>query len=149
MRTAATWILLSAAALSASAQESDRTETLRRLKSVRVSVDFRNHPLSGALDELREATGLNLVLDAGADGREKRVTLRLRNVSAGSALRLMLESMELSFAFRHGAIVVAPPGRFPGRTRLEIYDVKSLVYGIHDFPGVSIALDSGAGVVFG
>ena len=149
MRTAATWILLSAAALSASAQESNRTETLRRLKSVQVSVDFRNLPLSDALDELREATGLNLVLDAGADGREKRVTLRLRNVGAGSALRLMLEPMELSFAFRHGAIVVAPPGRFPDRTGLEIYDVKSLVYGIHDFPGVSIALDSGAGVVFG
>lgn len=146
MRIAMAGLLLCMTALPGLAQETGRPEAVRRLDSTRISVDFRNIPLSGALDYLREATKINFVLRADATSR---VDLRLRDVSARSVLNLMLTPLELTFAYRNGAIVIAPPGRIPNRVRLQIYDVKDLAYGIRDFPGISITLDSGAGVVIG
>lgn len=115
--------------LAAADQEVDR-----RLDT-RISVDFRGESLSEAIDVVRGATGLNIIV---AEGGETPVRAKLLEVRARSLLKLILEVNGL-MATLDGEAIVVRFRRCRG-TALRVYDVRGLLAKIEDFPGPRIEL---------
>jgi len=135
--------LLAMAAL-AYAGDTGREDTVRKLETMKVTVDFQDIKLSEAMDYLREVTGLNFVLlprAAEKDG-DFKVRLRARDLSVKSTLKLMLSGRGLTVAFRDGALVVLPQEDLQENVVLELYDVRSQLIRLQDFPGPRMELVS-------
>jgi hypothetical protein len=97
-----------------------------------VNLNFRDAPLSQVLDDLRTAHGLNIVIDRPALDREgialnRGVTVRLEGVSLRSALKLLLETMQLTYDVRDGALVVTTPAASAGKVVRVVYPVGKLL----------------------
>lgn len=116
-------------------------EDVRKLENGKVSVDFRDTSLEDAIDFVREFAAINLIVDPRV--HDRRVTLKLRDVSLKSCLRLMLRPLDLKLAYREGAWVVVPR-EAAGRLALRVYDVRDVLLKVQDFPGPKVEL-SGPG----
>ena len=142
MRTI-TAILLMAAAAAAG----DSREDIARKLETKVSINLRGARLSDAIEIFRQATGLNFVM---VDGAERAVSLTVRDLSARSALRLLLAPADLAAAFESGAVVIRSRQSLAGAVTLQIYDVRAAMAKIKDFPGPRVELrPNGAGGMFG
>jgi hypothetical protein len=76
-----------------------------------VSVDFNDQPLAEVLEQFRELTGLNIVhdkpaLDDEGIGMDQPVTLKLKDVPAGVALKWTLNHCRLGFKIEDDLVVV-------------------------------------------
>src|SRR5215471_18549408 len=81
-------------------------DSVRRLETMKITVDFEDVKLPEAVDYLRDVTGLNLVILPKAmekDG-ESKVRLKVKDLSVKSVLRLILGSRGLTATYRDGAI---------------------------------------------
>ncbi len=139
MRTTAAALLVAAAAW---AGDEGRVDALRKLETMRVSVDFQDVKLSEAVDYLRDVTGLNFVVDpkAAEAGREAKVRLKAKDLTVKSALKLMLGGRGLAATWREGAVVILPEGELQDPTSLRMYDVRAMLMAIQDFPGPKMEL---------
>lgn len=136
-------MILAAGAASAG----DSREDAARKLEMKVSVDFRGGTLSDAIPYLREATGLNFEVEEGA---ETPLRLTLKDVSAKSALRLILEPASLSATFEQGAVLIRKRRNTGGEATLRIYDVRSAMLKLKDFAGPRIEMRGlGSGILFG
>jgi hypothetical protein len=104
-----------------------------RLAATRCSTDFRDAPLSAALDFFRDLAGVNLVVDRRVfdelPDAALRVNLALTDVTAADALALLLETTGLSLQERDGYGWITPGGvrgGLGGEPALAIYDVRDL-----------------------
>ena len=122
-----------------------------RLDRLRVSFVFHNDPLSRALDEFRDKTGANLIVDweeladEGVTG-DTPVTAHLTDVPAPEALRIILASAysrrgkarwvrlsnrTVDFGLRNGVIMVTGGERGylapSSHGYLRVYDVRDLM----------------------
>ncbi len=139
--------LVLAMAVPAAAQDKVRQETEAKLKSVRVTLDFRNAPLEAVTDYLREIAAINLVLDPKVREKNIVVTLKVSEIALGSALTLILKPHACGVLFRDGVLQVLPQDRIDDLTlRMELYDCRDILYPIRDFPGVDFVLSEGLGV---
>lgn len=87
----------------------------------KVSFQFQETTLSKALDFFRRTGGMNIVLDsAAADLREKRFTLKLKDVRAESGLAWTARLMGLEYAVRDEAIFLARRDDMPVDWRGEM-----------------------------
>jgi hypothetical protein len=136
MRTITAALLAAAAAWAGD----EKGDALRRLETMRVSVDFQDARLSEAVDYLREATGLNFVLQAGGAEGEAKVRLKARDLAVKSVLKLMLSGRGLAAAWREGAVVILPESEVQDQTTLRMYDVRAMLVKIQDFPGPRMEL---------
>lgn len=113
-------------------------EVRRTLAAQRVTVSFQATPFEECVDFLRDATGLNLVVSKGAQERvkDRKVTLRLRNVRLKSCLELLLEQAdpELRYGVRHGVLTIGLKDEWRRAMRLEVYFVGDLLHQPPDFP---------------
>jgi hypothetical protein len=107
---AATLITALGGVVDARAQELDPAEEARREAALRrlASVDFDDTPAGEAVEFLRQVSGLPVVLDPEA--RERRITLRVREVSVRSVLDLMCTTGGLERSEFAGVIYVHLPG---------------------------------------
>jgi type II secretory pathway component GspD/PulD (secretin) len=140
-------LLAAAPAFAQGADESDtrKNEVLRKLDSMRVSMDFTDRPLEEVLGFLRDFSGLNIVTDAevAAMGEDQlKVTLRVKDLLLKSVLKLMLSSKNLTATYKEGVILVVPKGKVDKAVVLQIYDVRDLLVAIQDFPGPRVELVS-------
>ena len=133
--------LLAMAAL-AYAGDTGREDTVRKLETMKVTVDFQDLKLSEAMDYLREVTGLNFVLLPRAAEKEGdfKIRLKARDLSVKSTLKLMLSGKGLTVAYRDGALVVLPQEDLQDSVVLEMYDVRSQLMSLQDFPGPRMEL---------
>src|SRR5262245_61057615 len=92
-------LLLTAAA----AWAGDTRDDVARKFEIKVSVDLRGVRLADAIDFFRQQTGITFVL---IDGADLPVRLTVRDLSARSALRLLLASADLGAAFENGVVVI-------------------------------------------
>ena len=131
-------------ALALSAQDAAREDAVRKLSTQRVTVDFEQVKLTEALDFLRDATGLNLVLLPAAvvKDAEQPVRLKAKDLSVKSVLNLLLRSRGLTVAWRDGALAVVPAEEVQEDVALKIYDVRSHLLKLPDFPGPRMELVS-------
>ena len=82
-------------AMSMAARADDfRGETVRKLDTMKVSVDFEDVKLPEALDYLRDFTGLNLVVlpKAMEKDADTKIRLKVKDLSVRSVLKLLLAS---------------------------------------------------------
>lgn len=129
----------------ATAFAGDSTDDAARKLETRVSVDFRGTPMADVLEVLRGATGLNLI---AVEGLQTSVTLSVRDVSAKSALRLILQPAGLGAKIEGGAVVIRSRQALEGAVTLRIYDVRSRLVKVRDFPGPRMEL-AGPGPICG
>jgi tetratricopeptide (TPR) repeat protein len=108
-----------------------------KLRSIRVTADLADAPLTAVVDHLREITGLNLHLSGVPDGR---ATFRVADARLDDALRSVLAPRDLAHVVRDGGVLIVPAAELRRGVRLELYDVQDLTYGMQDFPGVDISL---------
>jgi hypothetical protein len=131
-----------------------REDAVRKLETLRITVDFENVKLPEAVDYLRDVTGLNLILLPKAlekDG-EAPIRLKVKDLSVKSVLKLLLGSHGLTAAYRDGAIVILPKEELQDTTAMRLFDVRALQVKIQDFAGPVVELTSpsskkGPGVV--
>jgi len=124
--------------------DAGRAAALRRLDSLKISVDFRETGLPAAVDYLREATGLNIVVSPRVAEKEPdlRFTLRVRDLSARAVLRLMLRPRDLAVAWREGALQVVTREELGSGVVLKMYDVRAHLVKVQDFVGPRMELSS-------
>lgn len=113
-----------------------RDDVVRRLKT-KISLNLRDATLAGALEVFRAATDLNFVAVEGAD---TSVSLTVRDVSARSALRLLLQPAGLGATYEEGAVVIRSRRSLAAPVTLRIYDVRSTLVRLQDFPGSRVEL---------
>jgi len=131
----------------AAAAAGDSREDVQRKLEAKVSIQLRQVRLADALDVFRNATGLNFV---AAEGGELAVSLTVHDVSAKSALRLLLAPADLSAAFENGAVVIRSRKSLAGAATLKVYDVRATLVKVQDFPAPRMGLlGPVVGVVFG
>lgn len=132
--------------MAALAAAGDSREDLQRKLETRITVELKQVRLADALDVFRSGTGLNFV---AVDGRDLAVSLTVRDLSARSALRLLLAPADLSAVFENGAVVIRNRQSLAGAATLKLYDVRATLVKIQDFPAPRMGLAGTAGVVFG
>jgi len=119
-----------------------REDAVRKLETMKVTVDFENVKLPEAIDYLRDVTGLNLVLLPKAmekDG-ETSIKLKVKELSVRSVLKLLLGSRGLAASYRDGAIVILPKEDLQSSTVMRLFDVRALQVKIQDFEGPKVEL---------
>src|SRR5436853_7651074 len=106
-----------------------REDSVHKLETMKVTVNFEDVRLPDAVDYLRDVTGLNLVLlpkamDKDADSR---IRLKVKDLSAKSVLKLLLAPRGLTVTWRDGALVVLPKEDLQDSTVMRMFDVRSLM----------------------
>ena len=146
MRTLTALAILAA---TATAQDPARDEAVRKLSALKVSVDFEKVRLPDALDYLRDVSGLNVVVTPSAMVKEGDAVLSLKakDLSVRSVLKLMLHGRGLAATWRDGALVVLPAEELSTAVKMQIYDVRSHLLKLPDHPGPKVELigNSGSG----
>jgi hypothetical protein len=135
--------------------DDSRAETIRKLDTMKVSVDFEDVKLPEALDYLRDFTGLNLVVLPKAMEKEgdTKIRLKVKDLSVKSVLKLLLASRGLTVGYRDGALVVLPKEDLQDATTMKLFDVRSLLVKLQDHAGPRMELvqpgKSGVGPIMG
>jgi len=132
MKTALAILLTASVALAG-----DGREDVARKLETKISVDLRGVRLADAIEMFRQATGLTFVT---ADGGDRTVHLTARDLSARSALRLILAPLDLAAAYENGAVVIRSRRSLVGVTTLKIYDIRGATVKLQDFAGPRLDL---------
>jgi hypothetical protein len=138
MKTVALILAMAACAFA----DNGREDAVRKLETMKVTVDFDNVKLPEAVDYLRDVTGLNLVILPKAmekDG-ETPIRLKVKELSVKSVLKLLLNNRGLTATYRDGALVVLPKEDLQNDVPMRIFDVRALQVKIQDFAGLKVEL---------
>jgi beta-lactamase regulating signal transducer with metallopeptidase domain len=105
-------------------------------------VNFNNVALSDAVDFLRDVTGANVFVnwkalhDAGVE-RTSPVSARMRDVSFGKALTILLDGVErrepLGYTVAEGVITITSRADLEKDVVTRVYDVRDLIVPIPDY----------------
>jgi hypothetical protein len=133
-------------------QDERKTDALRRLETMRITLDFQNAPLEDVAGFLRDATGMNFVIDSELHARlapeQLKVTFKVKDLQLKSALRLLLSTRDMSAVWREGVIFIQHREKSAAAaTTLRVYDVRDLFFKIEDFPGPSMELGQRPGTL--
>jgi len=95
-------------------------------------LEFSDQPLESVLDFLQEQYGIPIQLNVQALEEaglsvDEPVTVNLRNISLRSALRLMLDRLELTTVIRDEVLMITTPEDAAARLITCVYDVRNLV----------------------
>ncbi|HEV3028320.1 MAG TPA: hypothetical protein VG457_12150 [Planctomycetota bacterium] len=140
-----------------------------RLKSVRITIEMKDTPLSGILDYVREISGIMFQADPELDCDRIMLNFKVTDVRLDQALDLMGMTNSFEWDVRYGAIFVARPDRMLtlprlgrwrtqekseaakaivqklGRMKLDLSFEKSeledLLFFIRDASGINLILD--------
>lgn len=120
-------------------------ELARRLRTVRLSVEWDRLSADEALASLRERTGLACVLSASARealARESpKISLHLRDLALGDLLYLLAAQLgDYRFAARHGILLLVRGEEHRPAAVLKIYDIRAITAPRRDFPGPRLSL---------
>ncbi len=145
-----------AALIIALAQESGRSapEVQRvrdKLAATKITLDFNNAKLDEVIAYFQEYSGLNFHLDADVRTKEgedpARITLKVKEISLKTALKLILNPRELGCVYRDGVILITTKAKLGTQTVTRVYDVRDLLFRLRDFAGprVELTVPGGAG----
>lgn len=108
----------------------------------RVTLDFRDAPLSDVIDFLRDATKVNIVVAPAVTLSAPSITLKASDMTLGNTLHWITKLSNTHMGFIHGALFISDqPVKEASVTRL--YDISSMTMPIRDFPGPQLALNAG------
>lgn len=106
-------------------------------------INFDGAPFSDVIDFLRDQTSQNILVDwrameaAGVD-RNAPVSARMRNVSAGKALRIILDhvggdTVKLSYAVDGNIVNVSTADALAKETVTRVYDIRDMIIEVPDY----------------
>jgi hypothetical protein len=123
-------------------------EIAQRLDSQRLSLNFEETGFADAIDFLRDATGLNIVLSQKAKELTEnapKLKLKLKDVKTRNALELVLTQTDpqLRYGVKHGVLSIGVNDDWKDKNLiLDVIEVKDLVYRPPDFPAPQAGLDA-------
>lgn len=125
-------------------------EVKERWKNQKVSFHFQDAPLLEVIDVFGDLTNQNILVDPFVSSRgDLSVSLSLKSVSARSALSLLVQAAGVAWVWKEGVIWITTKEKAYQEVKLQIYDVRDLLYPIQDFPGIDLQLSgSSLGVTF-
>ncbi|MCK6481949.1 MAG: hypothetical protein L6R43_17920 [Planctomycetes bacterium] len=135
-----------APAPAAAARRTPRTkrEALAVLDSLELSVAWEDLPLRDAVEHLSTVTGVNLVLGPAllkeGDLDVRKVTLKLRGVTAKQVLEFLVEGQGLAVGFRTGVLLVTTVKEARGAPVLKLHPAGDFTFVLRDFPGPEMEL---------
>jgi hypothetical protein len=111
---------------------SETEERIRRALNKPVSVDFHETPLDFAVAFLEDSCAIPVVIDSKGLKEigitpDARVSLRAFRTSVRSALRLILQQLDLTYTICGDALLITTPERAERRFAVGIYPVGDLV----------------------
>ncbi len=134
--------LLLAFAVEGRADDQGRRAAIEKMKTQRISLDFKDSSIRDFATFLASVTGISFVVDPElAKGEELAITLEVKALSVTNVLAL-IESMHGVVAdIRDGGVVVLTrPDRVVQAFERRVFDVRDLLFTIKDFPGPSIGI---------
>ncbi len=142
-------LCLVAASVASAGDDPLRDEIVSKLNNMKVSLDFRETPLTDVMDFIREMSGINVLIDPkvydAVDSEKLNITVRVDDLQLGAALRLMLGLRDLTAVYREGVLLVVTKASLQDEVYTKIYDVHDLLQPITDFVGPVIELNTGEG----
>jgi Ca-activated chloride channel family protein len=111
-----------------------------KLKSIRITIDLKNAPLTAVVDYVREVSGLNLHLQGIEKPDQQVMSVKVQDTVLDAALRSILAPRGQGFEIKDGVVIITTEEAIRKRVRLELHDVQDLTYGMQDFPGVDVTL---------
>jgi len=128
-----------------SAKEEPWVAQLHERLNQRITFEFQDTALEDVINFLRQVTGTTIVVapDVAAAGGGT-VTLKVKDMRFGDALKWILELTSLKMALQNQAIYISSTPIL-GAVALRMYDVTDLVSPVRDFPGRELAFNAGAG----
>ncbi len=148
MKSLAVAVALALGSLTASAQDTVRSEYEGKLNNIKVTLDFQNAPLDAVVDYLREISGMNIFTDSKVRDKTLVISIKVTEISLRSVLGLILKPHDCDILFKDGVLQLMTKADVADKTmRMEIYDCRDILYPISNFPGVDIDLGTLSGVV--
>ncbi len=126
---------------------------LRGRLDQRLTFEYQDQPFDDVIKFLREVTGVNIVVATtvtaggapGAGGAASKpvgnVSLKVKDMRFGDALKWILEMTNLHMALQDQAIFISP-NAVSGSVTLKMYDVTDLIQQARDLPGRELAYAS-------
>ena len=136
-------VVLVAVGPAAAGQDDGARRAREILATRRITLDFQNARLGEVIAYLQEFSGLNFHIDAEAlkDRDDDRITIKVKDVSLRTVLKLVLNPRDLGCVYRDGVIVVTTRTRLAASTVTRVYDIRDLMFQLQDFPGPKFELD--------
>lgn len=124
-----------------------------RIGTMRITLDFNKARLDEVIAYFQEYSGLNFHLDADARAKEtedaEKVTIKLKDVTLKTALKLVLAPRDLGCVYKDGVILVTTKAKLGNQTVTRVYDIRDLTFRIQDFPGPTLDLkEKDPGIIF-
>ena len=131
---AAMILVLGAGDLAARQEPLESSITRAKLQK-RISVEFKEAPLSDVVEFLRSVLDVNIILDRdsiyGRQVEDIPVTLKLRHVRAETLLRFLTRKADIKYTIIDGVVFISADVVEP--VYLRIYDVRDLIFTVPDF----------------
>lgn len=107
-------------------------EARRKLLDQRCTVDFQNQPLAKVMETLANNYQVSIEIDHEAledvgTSPDTPVTARYRNITLGSALRVMLRSIDLTYRWRDDVLVITSLEKASEQLEIVLYPVRGLI----------------------
>src|SRR5437762_1041051 len=77
-------------------KDEDKT-ILDKLRSIRITIDMQNAPLTAIIDYIREISGLNMHISGVDDADSAMISFKVADIVLDGALRLMLGPRQLAY----------------------------------------------------
>ena len=123
-------------------QDRDRKETINKLHSIRITLDFQDAPLESVVDYVREISDMNFFVDSKVRELDINISLKVSDISLRSVFRLMLEPHGCDVTYQDGLIkLMTKEDIVDKNVILRLFDVRDILYPIRDFPGVDLVLN--------
>jgi len=106
-----------------------------RLAAAKLSIEVDKQSPDKVLDIIRDAAKANIVLDPAVRRawEDETVTLKLKEVTALSALQHLLRQLEVVCAYGDEALIVTTPKAVQPHPQITFYDIRDLTEGHRSF----------------
>jgi type II secretory pathway component GspD/PulD (secretin) len=109
----------------------------------RITFEFQDTGLEDVINFLRQVTGTTIVVAPSVTAMGAgTVTLKVKDMRYGDALKWILKLTNLQMALQNQAIYISSES-IQGAVNLRMYDVTDLVSPVKDFPGRELAFNAG------
>lgn len=131
-------------------EKTPATEEIERALSRPITFEFDQTPLTDVLEFIHDFTGINVVPDqqglqlAGIEP-DHPITLNLRNVTLKSALKLLLEPIELTYLIRDEVLLITDSKETGAKPITKVYPVADLIIPILDLNSGGVGLGGALG----
>ncbi|HLY08698.1 MAG TPA: VIT domain-containing protein [Planctomycetota bacterium] len=81
---------------------------IEKLRSIRISADMQNVPLTAAVDYLRDVSGLNIHISGIVHPDSELVTFKAQDALLGTAMKQLLLPRNQTYVVRDGVVLIRP-----------------------------------------